>query len=69
LLSDADLYILTLFELAINSSLEPNVDEKAKRFVTDLIASALEMQSGTNVKSSVMSTWQVLMYIASRIPY
>lgn len=32
LLSDADFYINTLFESALNSTPEPNVDEKAKRF-------------------------------------
>jgi hypothetical protein len=69
LLSDLDFHILILFELAINSSPEPNVNEKAKRFVTDLTASAQERQSGTDVESFVMSTWQVLTYIASRIPY
>jgi len=69
LLSDADLHILNCFESAINSSPEPNVDEKAKRFVTDLIASAPERRSGTDAESFVMSTWQVLTYIASRIPY
>jgi hypothetical protein len=60
LLSDANLQILTFFESAISSSPKPSVDEKAKRFVTDLIASAPDGQSGTNAESFVMSTWQVL---------
>ena len=68
LLSDADFYINTLFESVVNSSPEPNVDEKAKRFFTDLIALAPEKQSDIDAESFVMSTWQILTYIASRIP-
>lgn len=69
LLSDADFHILTIFESAINSSPESNVDEKAKRFFTDLIALAPLRQSGIDAEFFVMSTWQILTYIASRIPY
>ncbi|KAH8656690.1 hypothetical protein BGZ60DRAFT_384614 [Tricladium varicosporioides] len=69
LLNDTDLHILTLFESAISSSPEFNVDEKAKRFATDLVASAPDRQSGTDAESYVMSTWQVLICIASRISY
>jgi len=69
LLGRSDLHILTFFESAIYSLPEPNVYEKAKHFVTDLIASTPERRSGADVESFVMSTWQILTYIASRIPY
>ena len=55
-------------ESAINPSSEPNVDEKAKSFVTDLIACGPEKQSGLDAEYFATSTWQVLTYIASRIP-
>jgi len=43
--SDAQLDILTLFETVINSSSYPNIDEKAKRFVINLVAFAQEGKS------------------------
>ncbi|CAH0054932.1 unnamed protein product [Clonostachys solani] len=63
LLNEVDLLILTKFETAISSSLEPNVEEKAIRFVADLI-----LFDAKESESFVTSTWQVLTHIASRIP-
>lgn len=66
--SDAQLDILTLFETAINSSSYPNIDEKAKRFVIDLVAFAPEGKSGLDADSVASATWKVLINTASCIP-
>jgi len=66
--SDAQLDILTLFETAINSSSYPNIDEKAKRFVVDLVAFAPEEKSGLNAEAVASATWKVLINTASCIP-
>lgn len=63
LLDEVDLLILAKFEAAISSSSEPNVEEKAIRFVGDLIASHPKES-----ESFLTSTWQVLTYVASLTP-
>jgi hypothetical protein len=66
--SDVESHILILFESAINSSLQPNIIEKAENFVTALLSCHLEKYSGVDEESFAMSTWHVLIYIASCIP-
>jgi hypothetical protein len=66
--SDVQLDILTLFETAINSSSYPNIDEKAKRFVIDLVAFAPEGKSGLDTDAFASATWKVLINTASCIP-
>lgn len=66
LLSDPEFQILTMFESAIESS--PSLDEKAKHFVTALVASVPESQSDSDAEGMAMDTWQVLTYIACRTP-
>ncbi|KAF4635581.1 hypothetical protein G7Y89_g2512 [Cudoniella acicularis] len=51
--SDTLLEILTIFQTAISSSPEPNVDEKSKVFVTKLIAFSPESKSGLNTDSFI----------------
>jgi hypothetical protein len=68
LYNDAQYDILALFETAINSSSSPNIDEKAKRFVADLVAFAPEAKSGLNTNVMVYATWNVLINIAGCIP-
>jgi hypothetical protein len=65
--TDTRLDILDLFETAINSSSYPDIDEKATRFVTDLVAFAAKSRLRTGVMS--YATWKVLINIASCIPY
>jgi hypothetical protein len=60
--SDAQLDILTLFETAINPSPHLNIDEKAKRFVTDLVAFASEEKSGLDADAVASATWKVLLH-------
>ncbi|TVY32742.1 hypothetical protein LSUB1_G007514 [Lachnellula subtilissima] len=69
--SDAQLAILALFETAIksNSSPYPNIDEKAKRFVTDLVAFAPKEKSGLDADIVASITWKVLINTASCIPF
>ncbi|KUJ11267.1 uncharacterized protein LY89DRAFT_240890 [Mollisia scopiformis] len=66
--SDAQHDILNLFEAAINSSLHPNIDEKAERFVKDLVTFASEGNSGLDADSVASATWKVLINAASCIP-
>jgi hypothetical protein len=68
LLSDTDFHILTLFESVINSSEEPGVEETLNHFVTELLAYAPKKTSGLDEESFAVDTWQVLTYIATRIP-
>jgi hypothetical protein len=63
--SDAQLDILTLFETAMNSSSYPDIDEKAKRFVIDLVTFAPE---GLDADAVASATWKVLINTASCIP-
>lgn len=63
LLTEVDLLILARFEIATSSSLEPNIEEKAIRFVADLI-----LFDAKESESFVASTWQVLTVVASRTP-
>lgn len=65
LLSETDFLILTKFELAFCSSPESNVAEKAIRFVADLVVSTPDVDT----ESFVTSTWQVLIHIATQIPF
>lgn len=66
--SDPQLEILTLFETAINSSSYPNIDEKAKRFVIDLVAFVPEGKSWLDMDAVASATWKVLINTASCIP-
>jgi hypothetical protein len=64
--TDTRLDILDLFETAINSSSCPDIDEKAKRFVTDLLAYTTKSRFGADVVT--YATWVVLLNVASYIP-
>jgi len=66
--SNVESHILILFESAINSSPEPNIIEKAENFVTALLSCRLEKYSGVDARSFTMTTWHVLIHIASCIP-
>jgi hypothetical protein len=55
--TDTRLDILDLFETAINSSSCPDIDEKAKRFVTDLLAYTTKSRFGADVVT--YATWVV----------
>lgn len=68
--TDTELAILKLFDTAINSSSSSDIDEKAKRFVTNLVAFASEKKSGIDQDDDAVSaTWEVLINAASCIPY
>jgi hypothetical protein len=56
--SHAQIDILELFEAAMNSSPEPNIDEKAYRFVADLLA----FDAKTELKPGMVAleTWDVI---------
>jgi hypothetical protein len=51
MLSDADFHVHITFDPTINSSPEPNVDETAKHFFTDLVAVTPESQSSIDAES------------------
>ena len=55
-----------MFETSINSSSYPDIDEKAKRFVADLLAFTTKSRFRTDVLT--YATWQVLLNVASYIP-
>jgi hypothetical protein len=65
---DTEHDVLALFETAINSSSSPDIDGKAQRFVTDLVAFALEGKEGRNLDGIEYATWEVLINAASCMP-
>lgn len=67
-LDDTQVDILTIFETAINSSPNPDIDGKAKRFVSELLALAPEAISGRKPDEFAHTTWQLLINAASCIP-
>lgn len=69
LLTDADLHLVNLFEAAMNSTTEININEIAQKFVTEVSKFAPKDQSGLDPISFVPSFFQVLIHIASRVPH
>lgn len=69
LLTDADLHLVNLFEAAMNSTTEININEIAQKFVTEVSKFAPKDQSGLDPISFVSSFFQVLIHIASRVPH
>ncbi|OTA57943.1 hypothetical protein K449DRAFT_467541 [Hypoxylon sp. EC38] len=59
-------HILDLFESVINSSTEPNIEEKSQRFTDGLIG--LAPGKSLTDQPLTRSTWSALNRIASRIP-
>lgn len=64
--SDTQIDILELFENALNSSSEPNIDEKAHRFITDLVA--YEAKSSLTPGMMALETWDVIINGSACIP-